>query len=60
MLFIKSKARTREWKIVGEEHKDAVQHGLPPHELYDVLTYPLDLVSELIRESQGKEGEWSA
>ena len=42
-----------EWKIVDEEHKDAVQHGLPPHELYDVLTYPLDLVSELIRERRG-------
>lgn len=36
------------WKIVDEEHKEASKHGLPPHEIYDILTVQLDFIQDLI------------
>ncbi|ABM80898.1 hypothetical protein Hbut_1055 [Hyperthermus butylicus DSM 5456] len=46
------------WKIVDEEDSEALKHGLPPHELYDVYTYTLDLIAEqLSSKKSGVNGQ---
>lgn len=36
------------WKIVDEEDEAAAKNGLPPRELYDVYTFILDSVAEVL------------
>ena len=41
------------WKIVDEEDEATAKKGLPPRELYDIYTFVLDAIAEMLASERG-------